>query len=170
MQSFNTPKTEKTTNTWLTPPEMIKALGPFDRDPCTPPYMPWETATKRYTPLDDGLSKEWRGRVWLNPPYGKQTFLWLNRLRLHENGIALIFARTETRGFQDVVFRHAHSLCFIRGRICFYTAEGKRGGTSNAPSVLVSYSDFDSAKIQTALNQGWIEGALVQLRQNWMLK
>lgn len=164
MPNFNTPTTEKTTTTWLTPPDIIAALGPFDLDPCTPPYMPWETAAKRYTPLDDGLSKEWCGRVWLNPPYGKQTFLWLNRLRLHGSGIALIFARTETQGFQDVVFPHAHSLLFVRRRICFYDGNGKKMNAPNAPSVFVSYSLFDTAKLREALDNGRIEGALVRLK------
>lgn len=32
--------------TWLTPPHIIEALGPFDLDPCCPPTMPWRTATQ----------------------------------------------------------------------------------------------------------------------------
>jgi hypothetical protein len=28
------------TDTWLTPPEMIELLGPFDTDPCVPEGMP----------------------------------------------------------------------------------------------------------------------------------
>lgn len=49
---------------WLTPPEIIKALGPFDLDPCAPVNRPWETAAKHYTVLDNGLTKPWHGRVW----------------------------------------------------------------------------------------------------------
>ena len=37
------------TDTWLTPPEMIEALGPFDTDPCVPEGMPWKTATRMIT-------------------------------------------------------------------------------------------------------------------------
>lgn len=53
---------------WLTPPEIITALGPFDLDPCSPVNRPWATANNHYTILDDGYNKKWFGRVWCNPP------------------------------------------------------------------------------------------------------
>lgn len=34
---------------WLTPPEILRALGAFDLDPCAPVVRPWETAAKHYT-------------------------------------------------------------------------------------------------------------------------
>ena len=43
------------TDEWLTPPEIIKALGPFDLDPCSPITRPWDTALKHYSILDMGL-------------------------------------------------------------------------------------------------------------------
>lgn len=58
--------------TWLTPPEIIRALGEFDLDPCCPPAMPWSTAKKMVCRPDDGLAVTWEGRVWLNPPYGRE--------------------------------------------------------------------------------------------------
>lgn len=41
---------------WLTPPEIIKALGAFDLDPCAPVVRPWGTAARHYTVQDDGLA------------------------------------------------------------------------------------------------------------------
>ena len=79
---------------WLTPPEIIKALGSFELDPCSPINRPWDTAAKHYTIEDNGLSLPWHGRVWMNPPYGDATEMWMQRLAEHGNGIALIFART----------------------------------------------------------------------------
>jgi hypothetical protein len=159
-KDFNTAKTEESTNTWLTPPALIKALGHFDLDPCTPPVMPWQTATHRYTEADDGLRSSWYSdRVFLNPPYGEHTFKWLAKLADHKNGIALIFARTETKGFQREVFGKAHSLLFKAGRIQFHREDGSLGGTSNAPSVFVSYSKDDT----DALANSGIPGRLVTL-------
>ncbi len=89
---------------WLTPPEIIEALGPFDLDPCAPIVRPRDTAARHFTLEDDGLMQPWEGRVWLNPPYGKHTWKWLNRLALHGQGITIIFARTETEGFQRFVW------------------------------------------------------------------
>lgn len=83
-------------NSWLTPPEIIAALGTFDLDPCACVGQPWSTAETHLYPRDDGLSAPWVGRVWLNPPYGPATARWLQRLARHGDGIALIFARTET--------------------------------------------------------------------------
>ena len=50
---------------WLTPPEILHALGEFDLDPCAPVVRPWEMATAHYTINDNGLLQPWRGRVWL---------------------------------------------------------------------------------------------------------
>ena len=83
---------------WLTPPEIIKALGEFDLDPCAPVKRPWPTAEKHYTIQDNGLLKPWQGRVWCNPPYNDAA-KWLARCAEHGNAIALVFARTETKMF-----------------------------------------------------------------------
>ena len=86
---------------WLTPPELLKALGPFDLDPCAPVRRPWDMAKHHYTIDDLGLMKPWPDgyRVFCNPPYGPQTGKWLAKMVDHGNGIALIFARTETEMF-----------------------------------------------------------------------
>jgi hypothetical protein len=49
---------------WLTPPYIIESLGGFDLDPCSPIDRPWPTAKSHYTIIDDGLTKDWSGRVW----------------------------------------------------------------------------------------------------------
>lgn len=50
---------------WLTPPEIVSALGPFDLDPCSPVERPWPTAAQHFTVRDDGLAQAWHGRVLL---------------------------------------------------------------------------------------------------------
>ena len=137
------------TDDWLTPPEIIKACGEFDLDPCTPIEMPWVTAKNRFTVKDNGLSKDWTGRVWLNPPYGAQVGLWMQRLAIHGNGIALVFARTETAWFQDFVFPYADALLFIAPRLHFYTEKGERAkGNAGGPSVLVAYGSGNDFQLE----------------------
>lgn len=46
---------------WLTPPDILKALGPFDLDPCAPINPPWPMAANHFTILDNGLAREWGG-------------------------------------------------------------------------------------------------------------
>lgn len=126
------------TTTWLTPPHIIEALGHFDLDPCA--AQGWATAENRIILPDDGLAADWHGRVWLNPPYGNEAWIWLNRLAAHGNGIALIFARTETAGFVDQVWQKASGILFLHGRLHFHYPNGERAkANSGAPSCLVSY-------------------------------
>jgi len=128
-----------TTHDWLTPPELITALGPFDLDPCASQYQPWRTAATQFTIEDDGLARAWAGRVWCNPPYGPHAEKFLKRMAEHGNGIALIFARTETRAFQEWCWRRADSMLFMAGRIKFRLPGGGHAGPAGAPSVLVAY-------------------------------
>lgn len=136
------------TDEWLTPPEVLEALGPFDLDPCAPVARPWEIAAKHYTWQNSGLRQPWEGFVWLNPPYGPLAWRWLAKLADHGNGIALIFARTETRGFVETVWQRAHALRFLYGRLHFHYPNGKRAqANAGAPSVLVAYGDEASGRI-----------------------
>ena len=99
------------TNTWLTPLSLVNSLGRFDLDPCAHPGH--ATADKLITLPSDGLSQEWFGRVSLNPPYGKEQQEWLNKMQEHGDGVALIFARLETRWIQPFLnrgfFHHSRS-------------------------------------------------------------
>ena len=127
-------------DTWLTPPEILRPLGHFDLDPCCPTDMPWKTAEQMISLPTDGLLERWTGRVWLNPPFGSQAAAWLSKLADHGNGIALIPARTETRMFYDSVWSRADAVCFIRGRPHFHRADGARAkANSGAPIALVAY-------------------------------
>lgn len=133
---------------WLTPPDLLAKLGRFDLDPCSPIRRPWDTAARHFTVADDGLAQEWRGRVWLNPPYGRETARWLDRLAEHGNGVALIFARTETTAFFAQVWRRATAALFIEGRLHFYRVDGTRAeANAGAPSILVAYGQNNAASL-----------------------
>lgn len=133
---------------WLTPPHVLKPLGIFDLDPCAPINRPWDMANCHYTIADNGLAQEWFGRVWCNPPYGLEAAQWLDRLAEHGNGIALIFARTETRMFFDHVWRRADAVLFIEGRLHFHHVDGSRArANSGAPSCLVAYGENNVRKL-----------------------
>lgn len=121
------------TDVWLTPLNIIRALGEFDLDPCG--ELHHKTADYVYT--ENGLEKEWSGRVWLNPPYSNVE-QWLDKLADHGNGVALVFARTETRWAQKII-PQAHSVFFPKGRIKFLTKELKEKGNAGAPSMFLSF-------------------------------
>lgn len=128
------------TNDWLTPPAIIKALGPFDLDPAASLADPHRCADSAYTVAENGLTKPWNGFVWLNPPYGPEAGPFLRRLSTHGRGIALIFARTETASFFENVWRQADALFFLRGRLRFHRPDDTvPTANAGAPSVLVGY-------------------------------
>src|ERR1700745_2892587 len=58
---------------WATPWPMVRELesefGAFDLDPCC--LADTAKAPRFFTPEDDGLSKPWLGRIFLNPPYSR---------------------------------------------------------------------------------------------------
>ncbi len=138
------------TQEWLTPRWIFEALDmEFDLDPCSPASgpVPWIPATRHYTRADDGLSKRWEGRVWLNPPYGRNlTGAFLRKLASHRDGVALVFARTETKWAQAAM-RAADAVVFIDHRIGFVrdepTGEARKrpngGPGAGAGSMLLVY-------------------------------
>lgn len=140
------------TNEWITPPEIIQQLGEFDLDPCSPVIRPWPTARIHYTIDDDGLRKEWNGRVWMNPPYSRDLIPnWMKRLSDHGNGIALVFARTDTDWFYNYVFPTADSIFFLKRRIHFCNIAGQRAkDDGGAPSVFIAYGEENSEAIAKA--------------------
>lgn len=148
---------------WLTPRHILDALGTFDLDPCGAPETSlWPTARRHYRLPDDGLTRPWSGRVWLNPPYGKRVWLWMERLAVHGKGTALTFARTETAGFVEYIWRRADAIMFLHGRLHFHYPDGTRAAANaGAPSCLVAYGSDDVA----ALMGSGLAGTLVT---TWM--
>lgn len=145
---------------WLTPPPIIEDLGPFDLDPCSPIERPWPTASRHFTLDDNGYRRAWHGMVWLNPPYGPETWRWLARLADHGQGIALVFARTDTAGFAREVWGRSTALRFIHGRLTFHHGDGTPADrNAGAPSVLVAYGPEAAARLQRSTIPGtYLEG------------
>lgn len=148
-----------TTHDWLTPPELLAALGSFDLDPCASQFQPWRTAAQQFTIDDDGLNRPWHGRVWCNPPYGPHAERFLARAAEHGNAIVLIFARTETKVFQEHCFGRGAAMLFLAGRVRFRLPGGGHAGPAGAPSVLVAFGKKNADVLKTC----GIRGAYVQI-------
>lgn len=150
-----TPGAQTATDVWITPPEIIHAIGLSDLDPCgwLPDGHPIVPTAHRYlTEADDGLTTPWSGSVFCNPPYSEARH-WIQRCAQHhaDTGnevIALLFARTDTRGFQEYAST-ATVMNFLAGRVKFLDALGNRRQNPNAASVLL----------------GWGEGTVERLRR-----
>lgn len=174
------------TDVWLTPPDVLAALGgadSFDLDPCAAVGQPWPTARRHFTIAENGLVRPWQGRVWLNPPYSTSVIgNWMARMVEHGQGIALIFARTETAVFHETVWRAADALLFLEGRLFFHVNEdtlferkgkqpvlARRGerapANAGGPSVFCAYGAADA----DVLAGCGLPGAFIPLRLRSMI-
>lgn len=142
-------------NTYLTDPELVRALGPFHLDPCCPPRMPWRTARRMLTERDDGLTASWgRGRVWMNPPY-KGTHAWTKRLAAHGRGIALLNGRsTETRATHELL-RVCSAYFVLDRRLTWYKPSGKPFTQKWFPSILIGMAFEDFTVMSRLPNNGF---------------
>ncbi len=153
----HTRRVGQTTDSWITPKPILDRLGPFDLDPCASTPQPWRTAAVMFTEADNGLLMPWTGFVWCNPPYGRLLGVWLEKMSMHNNGIALVFARTDTRAFQRHVWPVASMLLFIAGRITFFQPDGSSaplGHNSGGPSVLIGYGPEARRRLELCRDLG----------------
>jgi phage N-6-adenine-methyltransferase len=143
-------------NDWRTPRKYLEAahavMGGIDLDPASSTEAN-ETvkAAAFYTETDNGLEKPWKGRVWLNPPYGGEARLFVERL-LKEYQVGNVTAAillvnshpTETKWFQQLF---DYTVCFVAGRIDFGGPSRDVASTSTHGSALVYLgSDIEKFK------------------------
>jgi hypothetical protein len=88
---FPLPQIGYSRDDYFTPPWIFAKLGlRFDLDVCAPPGgVAWIPATRYVTQEDDALRVEWRGRVWMNPPFSNPT-PFVRRFVQHGDGVALV--------------------------------------------------------------------------------
>lgn len=134
---------------YYTPSDYWQALGPFDLDPCAGPISEIAAINVRE---GDGLAADWRGLVWLNPPYSRNAkSLWLAKLAKHEGGgIALVPAATDTAWFQESAAK-ASAVLLVRGRVQFTRPDGKPSANAGG-SAYMAYGDVAKARLLAAVN------------------
>jgi phage N-6-adenine-methyltransferase len=141
------PQKSKSSDCWYTPLYIIelvlRVLGAIELDPCADDgkHIP---ALKHFAAADDGLSREWSGRVFMNPPYscpGK----WMKKLQVeYESGrvreaIALVPAATDTKWLSPVL--KSQVACFWAGRIKFLDVNYQPRLSARQAHCLVYWGD-----------------------------
>jgi phage N-6-adenine-methyltransferase len=123
-------------NEWFTPPELVElargVLGGIDLDPAThPKAQEIIQASQVFTKADDGLTKPWRGRVWLNPPYAQPLIdHFVTKMVIEVTAANVEAAIMLTHNYTDTAWFHraaevANAICFTRGRVKFYEPDGE---------------------------------------------
>ncbi|MEI9995118.1 MAG: DNA N-6-adenine-methyltransferase [Rhizomicrobium sp.] len=157
----------------ITPRWILDPLGQFDLDPCGNDPRPWDCARVTFTESEDGLSHDWFGRVWLNPPFDRRVVgRFIEKLAQHHRGTALIHVRTDTEWFQPI-WANASALLFLAGRVIFHQPDGDRirisdpkakhfgqAANSGAPVLLAAFGTEDA----DILAMSGLTGAFVPLR------
>jgi DNA N-6-adenine-methyltransferase (Dam) len=153
----------------ITPRWILTALGRFDLDPCAADPRPWDCARRNFTERDDGLSRPWTGRVFLNPPFNRYGVdRWIQRMAEHNHGIALLHVRPETEWFVPC-WRHASGMLFLRKRVIFCKPSGDpqtisnpnskhfgKPANSGAPVALISFGAKDLQCLRTCGIDGYL--------------
>lgn len=127
-------------NEWYTPVQYIiaakKVMGVIDIDPASSELANKTVQAKKfYTAQDNGLTKEWRGKLWMNPPYSSELIgKFVAKYSEHvgrdvSEGIVLVNNATETVWFQQLV-SVSSAIVFPNSRIKFID---KFGNPSGAP-------------------------------------
>ena len=123
---------------WATPQaffDKYNEIYKFDTDVCA--ISENAKCQKYFTPEENGLSKEWIGNCWMNPPYGREIKKWVKKAYESSlNGatvVCLLPARTDTAWWHDYCING--KIEFIRGRLKF----GNAKTSAPFPSAVVTF-------------------------------
>ena len=129
---------------WATPDDFFayceERFGKFDLDPCASDEN--HKCDNYYTIEDDGLSKEWHGKVFVNPPYS-QMETWIKKAyeESRRSDTIVYFlcpARTDTKWFHNFALK-AKELYFIKGRLKFKRPDKDKAVGAPFPSMLIRF-------------------------------
>lgn len=159
-------------NEWYTPHVYIEAvrqvLGEIDVDPASCAYANETVKAKVFYDANvDGLSKQWHGRVFLNPPYGRENGesnqeTWSARLtESYQDGVTteailLINAVTDRQWFQPF---WDYPICFTNHRVRFYDPSGEYGQPTHG-NAFVYYGKNPDRFIEVFRQFGPVVGLL----------
>lgn len=150
-------------NSWETPTDLANALslavGGFDLDPCAATADRRKARVKAkilLTESDDGLSAPWRGRCFVNPPYGRGISHWIRKcFDEAQRGcvvVGLIPARPDLNYWHEYVAGHG-DVFMLRGRLKFGDGEN----SAPFPSCIVVWGADPAlvARLSQALPDAW---------------
>lgn len=127
---------------WTTPQRFFESLDEkfhFTLDPCATSKN--AKCQRYFTKAEDGLKQKWTGRVFMNPPYGRQISKWVKKAFTEARAnaelvVCLLPARTDTSWWHDFCLQG--EILFVRGRLRF----GEAKNSAPFPSALVGFFKY----------------------------
>jgi len=148
-------------NEWYTPAAIIEAarrvLGGFDLDPASSEIANRTVKAERFFTIeDDGLTQDWAGKIWCNPPYSQPLInefclKFAGAMSGGSTGIALVNNATETAWFQTLA-RSASAICFPASRIKFNDPSGAPSGSPLQGQAII-YSGAETGKFMAEFSK-----------------
>lgn len=138
---------------WYTPKKIIRLvkrlMKEIDVDPASSKTANRIIGAKKYyTKEEDGLKQEWKGRVWMNPPYSQPLVTKFCNLFVEKHisgeiseGCVLVNNATETRFYQNMM-QHCRAICFVKGRIKFVDANGESTGAPLQGQTILYFGEY----------------------------
>lgn len=129
---------------WTTPDAFYRLLDSefrFTLDPCC--YAHTAKCPEYFTKEDDGLRQEWRGRVFMNPPYGRAIGTWVRKAydaaqTTADVVVCLIPARTCSKWWHDYCMRAAE-VRLVCGRLRFGGQQPEKGHNAPFPNAVIVF-------------------------------
>lgn len=131
---FSSDKTE-----WETPTSLFNRLNSrfkFDIDVCATKEN--TKCVKFWTKEDNAFTKDWVGVCWMNPPYGRSVYTWIEKaynesIKHGSTIVCLLPARVDTKWWHDFCVDAEYK--FLKGRLKFSNSQN----SAPFPSVLVVF-------------------------------
>lgn len=152
-------------NEWYTPGKYIaavrEALGDIDLDPASSAQANATVRAKEvFTQENDGLTRDWFGRVFVNPPYGKTpehrslAAAFCNKaIGEYDSGnieaCIILVNSLHSQTWQAPLYDH--TICFVDHRVHFVSADGEENENPTFQNIFI-YLGRDIAKFAEAFS------------------
>lgn len=153
-------------NEWYTPAKYVelarKVLGEIDVDPASCDYANKTIKAKTYYTIDNnGLDKQWNGKVWMNPPYAADLVQKFTDKMVSEfesgntnEAIVLVNNATETQWFNNMI-QGASAVAFPKGRIR-YESTSREMNTPIQGQAFIYFGDNKNKFCDVFKEIGWV--------------